>query len=141
MKFKNIITLFLLLSFSGCDNSTDTPKQSACESCKDCGPSEPSQTSPTLNDGKKWKVDAHTNKIFTNIQNIISKNKKPLAKNIQNEIQSLIKGCTMKGEAHNQLHNYLMKLIPAVDDLSKNNNEKNLSSVKDIMSIYPKVFE
>lgn len=138
MTLKNIVYLFLLMLVLGCSSNKDTQKEKKCGECSSC-----SQTGATLklNNGNKWKVDDHTRSIITNMQNIVTNQKKPIAKNLKNEIQALIQGCTMKGESHDQLHVFLTKYIPAVENLALNNNEQNLKKIKGLLILYSEYFE
>ncbi len=60
---------------------------------------------------------------------------------IRGEINELIQGCTMTGEAHNQLHRYLMVYIPAVEAMAHGGTKAQADSVGMLLELYPKYFE
>ena len=80
-----------------------------------------------LNAGKKWDADDHTVQRVAAMGKIVeaAKAKGDLAaadyaavhKQLQAEIQSMIKGCTMKGPAHDELHKFLGMLHTRMTDL------------------------
>ena len=47
----------------------------------------------------------------------------------------------MTGEAHDQLHVYLLHLIPAIQEVSENGSGKSLKDVEELLNEYPKYFE
>lgn len=85
-----------------------------------------------LNKGEKWKVDE---KMMTYIRSMesdvagFSKAKpedyKALAEKLKKNIDLLTSNCTMEGEAHDELHKWLLPFIELVDEFSKaaNGNE------------------
>ena len=69
--------------------------------------------------GKRWEANPETTDGVANMQAILSKYDKValepetqvnLKNELENEFQIIFKKCTMKGEAHNQLHNYLLPM-------------------------------
>lgn len=104
------------------------------------------------NEGKKWEVDEHTH---NSMQKISQTAKSSYVKTLeefnelgvmlQNEMKNLIAECTMQGEAHNQLHNYLTIIIPHIDGLveaeTKEDGEKHLQGVKAAVNDFYTTFE
>ncbi len=87
-----------------------------------------------LNNGSKWEMDAHTRKMSTTMEttfftadhtNLV--NLKALGVQLEEQIGDLIKGCTMTGEAHDQLHVFLSDYVPTVQKLA---NAKNYDKAK-----------
>ena len=72
----------------------------------------------SLDDGKRWEANAETTeginnmiklmKGFSDSESIVAYAK--LNKDLQNEFGLIFQRCTMKGESHNQLHNYLVPM-------------------------------
>jgi hypothetical protein len=91
-----------------------------------------------LNDGKKWQMDEHTRNAIHNLNNIIKSKEhiktlddyKLLAVKLDEELLSLIRGCTMEGPAHDQLHIFIGYFYPMVQNLKK---EKNLDAAQNIL--------
>jgi len=79
----------------------------------------------TLNKGEKWPMDDHTRAALGKIEARLKTGPATddvaghhaLGRDLDAEVKALIQGCTMKGEAHDQLHVWLMDFIPAVGAL------------------------
>ncbi len=104
-----------------------------------------------LNHGNKWEMDEHTrvnlaqmSAYFLNMD-ITSLSKPELieaGEYLQNGINELVTGCTMEGEAHDQLHVFLLSgYIPAVADLYETGDIKVAERVKHYLEIYADYFE
>ena len=50
-----------------------------------------------------------------------------VAESLQSDIKKLIQSCSMKGEAHDALHDWLVPFINGVDEYSGSNEPKELS--------------
>lgn len=102
-----------------------------------------------LDNGKKWKADPQTNEGVTKMQNLVTAFKKDipnpgiedfkrLNSELQVELDGIFKKCAMTGDAHQQLHNFLVGVIKELnvlkeDDLKASEHaflmmEKNLFS-------------
>ena len=78
-----------------------------------------------LNNGEKWKVDANMITHIRNMENDINhfanveqKDFKSLAEKLQANIDLLTSNCTMTGQAHDELHKWLLPYMDLVDELS-----------------------
>lgn len=78
-----------------------------------------------LNNGQKWKVDANMITHIRNMENDINhfanveqKDFKSLAEKLQTNIDLLTSNCTMTGQAHDELHKWLLPYMDLVDELS-----------------------
>ena len=103
-----------------------------------------------LNDGNKWLMDDHTRasfaKMATSFLNAdhLSLEGEGLMKagaDLQDDLDDLIQGCTMTGNAHNQLHVYLTGYIPAVAALSESGQIEDARKVAHYLEIYGNYFE
>ena len=97
-----------------------------------------------LNGDAKWTMDDHTRTMFTAMTARVSADTDAgvdLGKLLQADVQSLIAGCTMHGEAHDELHKYLMTLLPAVNSLAETGNQEAAQTVQDHLELYPRYFE
>lgn len=79
-----------------------------------------------LDNGKKWKANAETiegvNKMQAILRNGMVAKAEPSAlyDPLLKEFQTIFEKCTMKGEAHNQLHNYLVPVKNSLDKIKGN---------------------
>jgi hypothetical protein len=84
-----------------------------------------------LNEGDKWSSDDATNnaiaKMITLANEEIEKGNvalyQKLGKNLSAEMKGLFKVCTMKGNAHDQLHNFILPLVKKFRDLENVEDE------------------
>jgi len=78
-----------------------------------------------LNNGAKWEANVETtNEIGAMVgmvkelsENAALEDYRGVQKRLAVSFQTILQKCTMKGEAHNQLHNYLMPLKEKIDKL------------------------
>jgi hypothetical protein len=95
-----------------------------------------------LNNGEKWKVDANMITHIRNMENdVISfskaqqKDYESLAEKLQSNIELLTSNCTMKGQAHDELHKWLLPYIDIVNELSEAKDETAASKQFDNIKI------
>lgn len=76
-----------------------------------------------MNDGEQWQADASTNEGIADMKAIMAKyhggeleSIDTLNSRLQAKFQEIFDKCSMEGEAHDQLHNYL---LPMKDIFSK----------------------
>lgn len=79
-----------------------------------------------LNDGKQWEMDEHTRKMSSKMEKTFFKadhsnqaSLNALGIQLETQLGELIKGCTMSGKAHDQLHVFLSGHTPAIKSLAK----------------------
>lgn len=91
--------------------------------------------------GVKWQADATTNGGIEKMQEMVKDFdpgtgvealKEPLGK----EFTMVLEKCTMRGEAHDQLHNYLVPLKSRIDGLDNENEAGSLSELNSYLSSY-----
>ncbi|MDH5719392.1 MAG: hypothetical protein OEZ13_02105 [Spirochaetia bacterium] len=90
-------------------------------------------TEMTLNNGEKWKADIQTKRFVMAMIHFVEKVsvKENLTKaeyidageTLKGSFNSIIANCTMEGQAHDELHKFLMKLSPNIEELRKGNLE------------------
>lgn len=69
----------------------------------------------SLNAGKKWQMDEHTRNSIARMKQLVEGDKaETLGKSLAGEFHDLMKGCTMQGKAHDQLHVFLNELMPRI---------------------------
>lgn len=92
-----------------------------------------------LNNGDKWQANPETIKGVVQMQklandylvNTNANDIKELGDNLEKEFSGILEKCTMTGEAHTQLHNYLLPLRDKIEGLK---NSHKIEKVKDIQS-------
>lgn len=105
-----------------------------------------------LNQGQRWKANAETTMGITAMQKYITdlpsaataETYTMLKENLQSEFSQIFENCTMTGEAHNQLHNYLgplKHLLESVDAGTSEENAKTVAAVQAHLSTYTQYFE
>lgn len=106
----------------------------------------------SLNHGKRWEMDKHTrimsvkmNDTFFNSDHSTQASLNSLGIKLEKQLNELIAGCTMDGEAHNQLHLFLTDYIPTVQDLAKAKNldmaRRSAIKLKGYLEAYKKHFK
>lgn len=140
MRLFTIFTSITFMALSGCggdhaDHADSTHAAHAHD------PSSDLQLS--LNDGVKWKMDDHTRSTYIEMVSVAESELtgKALGVQLQNKLNKLISGCTMTGEAHNQLHIFLTEFMPVVKELSETGDSESSNRAKELLHSYPKYFE
>lgn len=104
-----------------------------------------------LNKGKRWEANTETTEGIENMISLVNNSKvdadlseyHQLAKELEIEFTTIFKKCTMKGEAHNQLHNYLIPLKNSIEGLKAEKVEvcqKNYKQIKKHLAAYNSFF-
>lgn len=101
-----------------------------------------------LNDGQKWKVDVDMMAHIRIMENDVTsfdketpENYQLLADNLKKNIDLLTSNCTMKGEAHDELHKWLLPYIELVDDFSKDKSNENLAKIQESFTTFNQYFQ
>ncbi len=105
-----------------------------------------------LNDGARWQANSETTEGVNNMINIIEEFRSrvgadgysELADTLKHEFTTIFQKCTMKGEAHNQLHNFLLpikKYMGELDSAHPEVSETNLKALEEHLKIYSEYFE
>ena len=82
--------------------------------------------SVTLDNGLRWKANPETTTGIANMSAILqafdpaSRNANTLKAALEEEFSLIFERCTMEGEAHNQLHNYLIPIHHALREFDGN---------------------
>ncbi len=151
MKQLFIITLILLVS---CKQNTEekivpeiTEQEETTEESH-----ESIDGTVTLNNGKLWQANPETTSGINNMKKrmqAFTDNDKvaayaTLKEGLEADFTELFEKCTMKGEAHNQLHNYLFPFIDLFDGLASSDIEtckKSFKELKAHLEGYSRYFE
>lgn len=139
----NFITVFIIpaLSIIGCSGGAHHH-----------GTSE--EVKITLNNGERWQANVETTQGMRRMLEILapyvenapatSDACKSLGNSLQAELDGIIKQCTMKGEAHEQLHHFLGPLFSGVNQLKKVSSTdcaEAVRSLKNHLDSYEKYFQ
>lgn len=124
-----ITAIFSSLIFFSCNNTSKENEGETTEIAskeEDHHENDHENEAIVLNNGEKWKVDANMMPHIRNMEKDIldfatdeKKDYKSLAKKLQSNIDLLTSNCTMEGQAHDELHKWLLPYIDLVDELSK----------------------
>jgi len=106
----------------------------------------------SLNHGERWKMDKHTRlmsvkmkKTFFDADHSTQVSLNAVGIKLETQLNEMIAGCTMNGEAHNQLHLFLTDYIPTVKNLAKAKNldiaRKSAIKIKGYLEAYNKYFK
>lgn len=84
-----------------------------------------------LNHGEKWKVDKdmmlHIQNMEKDVNSFNGKSKTEyaaLALKIKNNLDLLTSNCTMTGQAHDELHKWLLPFLDLADEFSESKSEE-----------------
>lgn len=102
-----------------------------------------------LNNGERWEANPETNEGIDNMLVLVSKEDanvstdlKALQKDLRSEFNTVLQKCTMKGESHNQLHNYLHPLKEKIDGLDQASNEAHaINDLEQYLNTYKNYFK
>lgn len=108
----------------------------------------------SLDGGKKWKANVETTqgikemaKSVTEAMRAETKDEqlfRTLGGKLQKDFNTIFEKCNMKGEAHDQLHNYLLPMVDMVKTFEKEDVEscnKTLTEIRGHLGSYFSYFE
>ena len=105
----------------------------------------------TLNNGKRWEANPETTegvkKLQMQLQAFSDKESveayTTLTKELEETFAEIFAKCTMKGEAHNQLHNFLKPMLDLFDGMKSgdlNNCKKSFDILNKHLTLYKEYF-
>jgi hypothetical protein len=157
MEIKNLITMaasriiqiLIIVFISACSNNSQKASQEGAvqaDSLKsvehETDHDSRADNGVSLNDGKKWKANAETTEGINKMTGYINalpaepslENYHSLKTALETEFNLIIEKCTMTGEAHEQLHHYLIPLRESIEHLGSEDISKCRSSLDAINS-------
>ena len=168
-KIKFILLVALAIGLFACDTNNSTEpgvetepvpeskemsKSTMIPGTADLGTSSVKELAVNLDDGKKWKANVETsqgiNKMMASVKKAISKKMtevddyRTLGASLQQDFNEIFQKCTMTGEAHDQLHNYLLPMVDMVKTFENGDVascEKTLPQIKEHLNSYYNYFE
>lgn len=91
-----------------------------------------------LNDGQKWETDLSTRKGMHNIDSLLttydqrqalnSTDYKRVGEQLKSEMQRIHQKCSMEGQSHEELHKFINKIHPHIQNLMAGNILKAIQS-------------
>ncbi len=150
---KKILLLLITLSIISCKNSSEEKNEETKVTPK---VEETVHTSEgdevVLDNGNLWEANEDTtigiNKMiarlssFTETENVAAY--QSLKEGLETDFTELFQKCTMKGEAHNQLHNYLLPMIDLFDGIGSSDLaacKKNFDELNNHLDRYTSFFK
>ena len=101
-----------------------------------------------LNNGEKWKVDDNMMIHIRNMEKDVvhfdqekSTNYSLLADKLKTNIDILTSNCTMKGQAHDELHKWLVPYIELVDLFSKEKSANQFTEIQNSFLTFNEYFK
>lgn len=145
MKKTAILSVTLLFLIAGC--STEKPKDEHNQS-EETHANHDAPDLVQLDNGNKWMANIETTEGIQNMMQIIdvaqtntNSSVESLKENLLLEFTDILKKCTMKGESHDQLHNYLLPLKEQIENLTEEGKQDELEEIKSYLSTYKNYFE
>ena len=101
-----------------------------------------------LNNGEKWKVDDNMMIHIRNMEKDVvhfdqekSTNYSLLANKLKTNIDILTSNCTMKGQAHDELHKWLVPYIELVDSFSEEKSANQFTEIQNSFKTFNQYFQ
>lgn len=102
-----------------------------------------------LDNGKKWLANQETTNGIKNMQEIVGNYAKDdnitaeqLSDELQQELNGIFNKCNIEGEAHEQLHNYLVPLISKLESVkSQEFSDDQLKEIQTHLRMYFNYFK
>ena len=127
MKKINILSIAILAMFLtvSCNNEKNK-KQEIAKPIQTVEESHESEAVLKLNNGDLWMANAETTEGIQKMSHLVAnftdtenmETYRELKTKLEAEFGAIISKCTMTGEAHDQLHNYLLPMKPLFKDLA-----------------------
>jgi len=145
MKKITILSITLLFFITSCSTEKHTDEHTPSEETP------ASHSAPDLvhlDNGNKWIANIETTAGIENMRKMIEAAKSDpvssvasLKEDLLLAFTDILNKCTMKGESHDQLHNYLLPMKDQIDNLDEANQKEELENIKLYLSTYEKYFE
>lgn len=150
--------LMLLSSCTGMDNSNnlvsthDEGRESIEIEQTSNGHQHEEQSSLSLNDGAKWKVNVETTESVESMIRMLAEMPEKesseayhaLAEKLSDAFAFIFEQCTMTGEGHNQLHTFLSPIQKMIIDIKSDNiahSQAGYNALKKQLDLYTDYFE
>ena len=150
MKSLRTLPMFLLFATS-CSTADGTNSNMAVDQGRIGtiaeAPQHPQTPAVSLDNGKRWKANPETTEGIANMRALIEnfpqsgQTKAQLKDALEAEFQMIFQKCTMTGEAHEQLHNYLIPLHKMLSAMNGKSTDAEITAMHDHLLMYEEYFE
>jgi hypothetical protein len=108
--------------------------------CKEPASHEGSGAAVQLNDGERWQANPETTDGIAKMQSILenyesgieSAERQAMRDELEATFQEILIKCTMEGEAHEQLHNYLLPMQGLFEKIGGTDDEENQAAAEQL---------
>ena len=100
-----------------------------------------------LNNGEKWSANTETIEGVHNMMKLVdntfetNEDYQKLAEDLGTEKSAIFNKCSMKGEAHDNLHSFLMPLIEKIKQLEESSEIENSSKITNEIKLHLNEFD
>jgi hypothetical protein len=156
-KFRLVVALSFLFAVSSCNNdnankmdhSENEQHMQDDHAGHDHGDSDEALV---LNDGKKWNMNPEMLVLVQSMEKDINgfsatklEDYQAFGENLDGRVNELTSSCTMEGQAHDELHKWLMPFIHQIKHLKDAENEadakESLANLKESLVTFNQYFE
>lgn len=146
---KKLLILILSTAFFAC-NAPASEEAKTAETASEKSVEHAHHNAPPLklNNGEKWEANVETttgvNNMIGIVETGIADQTPPpaLVPQLNKEMETIFAKCTMKGESHDQLHNFL---VPLQGMIKKADNDQagveDLKTIHNHLAVYAQYFE
>jgi len=139
-KLSNYFVLIALLLITGCNQTTNSNNQANEETEHHSEHSDSGAETILLDNGKKWVVDAPMMISIRNMEKVVQNfsatnpaammdDYKNLSKTLTQNVEDLTSSCTMTGQAHDELHKWLVPYIGLTEQMAEAKNPDEATAV------------
>ena len=144
-KINLVLFLLAIISIGSCQNKEDKTSKEAIEVIPVSEKHTETVAKVSLNKGQLWKANPETTAGINALRKIILESSQEesasiLKEKLNSEFALIFKKCTMEGEAHNQLHNYLLPLKLKINSLDDSNKAEIKKEIIAYLDEYPLFF-
>ena len=149
---KNTIQIALALFISIITTSCNQPSENNETTTSEVEEHQDHNEGLHLDDGERWIANAETTDGINNMIALLDSFSEQedlaaygnLSEELQSEFNLIIQKCTMKGESHNQLHNFILPmkdLFQGINSSELNTCKSNNEKLRAHLDEYQKFFE
>lgn len=137
------LLIILVVLLYGCNNTAEQEVSDTKESIPHAEHEHDETKDIVLDNGEKWVVDAEMMIHIRNMEKDIEafktseeKNYNVLASQLESNIELLTSNCTMEGQAHDELHKWLIPYIETVEAFSESTKDNGAAEQLEYIKKY-----
>lgn len=120
----NVFFFLIVLTITACESSSNNTEVDAVKESTH----HHSDEEINLNNGKKWLVEptmlSLIRKMEREVLDFDQQSFTQLGHQLSSDVEELTSNCTITGQAHDELHKWLLPYIDLVDSLTQTNDQK-----------------